>query len=192
MHRMIALFCAARTAGCRRSPPRRRRPSRPPAPDPWIARTTTVPFQPFRAVDAPLQLDVPKKDWMVLPSSGCMVLSLANRRGDAVVLVERSTLAVALDASAITNVFAEIEISTIKESHPKATDFQSKILDLGPRTAGGGAGPRPGVLGTERVRQYALPIGKQLYHLIVISGAAQFAAYDPVFSHIAASFTVAE
>lgn len=163
-----------------------------PAPDPWIARTATVPFQPLRVADAPLQLDVPKKDWMVLPASGSVVVSLANRRGDAAVLVERSTLAVALDAAAITNVFAEIEISTIKESQPKATDFQSRILDIGPRRLVAVQYSRPGVLGAERVRQYSVPVGKQLYHLIVISAAAQFASYDPVFSHIAASFTVTE
>jgi hypothetical protein len=48
------------------------------------------------------------------------------------------------------------------------------------------------VLGSERVRQYSVPVGRQLYRLTCISSAAQFAAYDPVFAHIAASFTATE
>ena len=37
-------------------------------PDPWFVRTTKVVFQAQRAADAPVQIDLPRKDWMVLPS----------------------------------------------------------------------------------------------------------------------------
>ena len=160
--------------------------------DPWIARTTRVEFQPQRAADSPLQLDLPKKDWMVLPSSGPVLLVLASRKGDAVVLVERSVLLVALDAADITDLFAQIEIDAIKKQHPKATDFQSKVLDAGQRRLVAVQYSRTGVLGSERVRQYSMPIGKQLYHVTCISSAAEFGAYNPVFSHIAASFRLTE
>jgi hypothetical protein len=162
------------------------------ATDPWITRTTRVQFQPQRAADAPVQLDLPKKDWMVLPSSGSVLLVLASKKGDAVVLVERSTLRQALEAADITDLFAQIETDAIKERQPKATDFQSKVLDAGDRRLVAVQYGRPGVLGSERVRQYSVAVGTQLYRVTCISSAAQFAAYDPVFSHIAASFTATE
>ena len=194
MHRIIALFCGmalltgvarGRAAGdpCRASPG---------AVDPWIARTTKVQFDPQRAADAPLQLDLPKKDWMVLPSSGSLLLVLASRKGDAVVLVERSVLLQALEAADITDVFAQIEIDAIKERQPKAAEFQSRVLNDGQRRLVAVQYDRQGVLGSERVRQYSIPIGKRLYHVTCISSAAQFGAYDPVFSHIAASFSATE
>jgi hypothetical protein len=162
------------------------------ATDPWLARTTRLQFQPQRAADAPIQLDLPIKDWMVLPSSGSLVLALASRKGDAVVLVERSALRQALEAEDITDLFAQIEVETIRERYPKAADVQSKILDLGARRLVAVQYGRSGVLGPERVRQYSVPIGQQLYRVTCISRAAVFAVYDPVFSHIAASFTVTE
>jgi hypothetical protein len=190
MHRIIALFCGiALLTGSRAAA------SPPPgafqaeAVDPWIAPTATVQFQPQRAADAALQLDLPKKDWMVLPSNGSVLLMLASRKGDAVVLVERLVLNLPLEATDITELFAQIEIDAIKEQHPRAADFQSRVIDAGQRRLVAVQYGRPGVLGSERVRQYSMPIGKQLYHVTCISSAAQFAAYDPVFSHIAASFT---
>lgn len=160
--------------------------------DPWIARTTSVSFQPQRAADAPLQLDLPKKDWMVLPSSGSALLVMASRKGDAVVLVEGAVLRQALEVADVTDVFTQIEIDAIKARHPKAADFQSRVLTLGQRRLVAIQYGRPGVLGNERVRQYSMPIGKQLYRVSCISIAAQFGAYEPVFSHIAASLVATE
>ncbi len=104
-------------------------------------------------------------------------------------LIERSTLRQALDPADITDLFAQIEIDAIKERQPKAADFQSKVLDSGARRLVAVRSSRPGVLGNERVRQYSVPVGTDLYRVTCISSAARFAVYDPVFSHIAASLT---
>ena len=195
MYRIIALFCgivllAGSLASGWPAAPAAQAVAK--AADPWLARSAKLQVQPQRAADAPIQLDLPKKDWMVLPSSGSLVLALASRKGDAVVLVERSALRQALAAEDITDLFAQFEVDAIKEWHPKAADIQSKVLDLGARRLVAVQYARPGVLGSERVRQYSVPVGRQLYRVTCISSAAQFAAYDPVFSHIGASFTVTE
>ena len=160
-----------------------------PGTDPWVSRAAKLQVQPQRSPDAPLQVEFPTKDWMVLPSSGVLVLAAASRRGDAVVLIERSTLRQALDPADITDLFAQIEIDAIKEREPKAAEFQSKVLDAGARRLVAVQYSRSGVLGTERVRQYSVPVGTDLYRVICISSAARFAVYDPVFSHVAASMT---
>ncbi len=160
-----------------------------PGTDPWVSRAARLQVQPQRSADAPLQVEFPTKDWMVLPSSGALVLAAASRKGDAVVLIERSTLRQALDPADITDLFAQIEIDAIKERQPKAADFQWKVLDSGARRLVAVQYSRPGVLGNERVRQYSVPVGTDLYRVTCISSAARFAVYDPVFSHVAASLT---
>jgi hypothetical protein len=160
-----------------------------PGTDPWVSRAAKLQVQPQRSADAPLQVDLPTRDWMVLPTSGALVLAAASRKGDAVVLIERSMLRQALDPSDITDLFAQIEIDAIKERQPKAADFQSKVLDSGARRLVAVQYSRPGVLGNERVRQYSVPVGTDLYRVTCISSAARFAVYDPVFSHMAASLT---
>jgi glucose/arabinose dehydrogenase len=167
-------------------------PAAPPKSDPWLVKTAKFQFQPQKAADAAVQLDLPKKDWMALPSSGSVLLVIASRKGDAVVLVERSSLQQPLQAEDITDLFAQIETDAIKERQPKAADFQSRVLDSGERRLVAVQYARPGVLGAEKVRQYSIPVGKQLYRVTCISSAAQFAAYDPVFAHVAASFTTTE
>lgn len=160
--------------------------------DPWLARTPSVAFESRRAVDAPVQIDVPKKDWMVLPTGESVLVVLASRLGDAVVLVERSALLQTLEPSQITDLFVQLEVDAIKVRHPKAADFKTRLLDVGDRRFIAVEYARPGVLGSERVRQYSLPIGKSLYRVTCISLASKFALYDPVFSHIAGSFSVTE
>jgi hypothetical protein len=191
MRRIILLLCVAIVSAAGASPAA---PVQAPAakPDPWLVKSTKLQFRPQRAAEAPVQIDVPRKDWSVLPSSGSVLLILASKKGDAVVLVERSSLSQALDAADITDLFAQIETDAIKERQPKAAEFESKVLDWGDRRLVAVQYARPGVLGSERVRQYSMPLGKQLYRLTCISGAAQFAAYDPVFAHIAASFSATE
>jgi hypothetical protein len=158
--------------------------------DPWLAKTTRVSFQAQKAAGAAIQVDVPKKDWMMLPSAGSALLVLASRKGDAVVLVERSPLAMPLEAADITDLFAQLETDGIKEREPKAAEFQARVLDAGDHRLVAVQYSRPGVLGSEQVRQYSMPVGKQLYRLSCISSASQFGAYDAVFAHIAASFVV--
>jgi hypothetical protein len=164
----------------------------PAKPDPWFTKTAKVAFQPLKAADAPVTIDVPKKDWMALPSGGSVLLVAASRKGDAILLVERAALSQPLLSADITDLFAQIESDAIKEQQPRATEFQAKVLDAGERRLVAVQYTRPGVLGTERVRQYSLPLGKQLYRVTCVSSAARFAAYDPVFAHMAASFSVGQ
>jgi hypothetical protein len=189
---VIAVTLAGALAGTlAAAPPPQRRTATVASPgiDPWVSRAAKLQVRPQRSADAPLQVEFPAKDWVVLPSSGALVLAAASRKGDAVVLIERSTLRQALDPADITDLFAQIEIEAIKERQPKAADFQSKVLDSGARRLVAVQYSRLGVLGSERVRQYSVPVGTDLYRVTCISSAARFAAYDPVFSHIAASLT---
>lgn len=162
--------------------------SRAPA-EPWYARSAKIQFQSARGPDAAFQIEWPRKDWMTLPGGGSLVLAFASKKGDAVVLVEQVPLRQALEADDITDLFGQLEADAIKERHPRAAEFQSKVIESGERRLVAVQFTRPGVLGNERVRQYSIPVGKQLYRLTCASAAAQFAAYDPLFAHMAATFS---
>jgi hypothetical protein len=129
---------------------------------------------------------------MVLPTSNSVLLVLAAKKGDAVVIVERTIMRQSLEATDITDLFAQIEIDAIREREPRAAEFQFRILDAGGVRLAAVQYARPGVLGAERVRQYSVPVGTEIYRLTCISRQSAFTAYDPVFSHIAASFRVTE
>ncbi len=154
---VIAVTLAGTVSAAPPPPQRRATTVASPGTDPWVSRSAKLQVRPQRSADAPLQVEFPTKDWMVLPSSGALVLAAASRKGDAVVLIERSTLRQALDPADITDLFAQIEIEAIKERQPKAADFVSKVLDSGARRLVAVQYSRPGVLGSERVRQYLGP-----------------------------------
>lgn len=157
--------------------------------DPWYSRTTRAQFQPVPVTDVTYRLEWPKKDWMLLPSGGSLLVGVVPKKGDAVVLLERMSLQQALDPADITDLFAQIETDAIKERHPTASDFQSRILENGALRLVAVQFSRPGVLGSEKVRQYSIPVGRQLYRLTCASRAASFAAYEPLFAHMAATFS---
>jgi hypothetical protein len=189
---VIAVTLAGTLAAAPLRPQRRAVTVASPGTDPWVSRAAKLQVRPQRSAEAPLQVELPTKDWMVLPSSGALVLAAASRKGDAVVLIERTTLPQAFDPADITDLFAQLEIDTIQKRQPKAADFLWKVPDSGARRLVAVQYSRPGVLGSERVRQYSFPVGTNLYRVTCISSAARFAAYDPVFSHVAASLTFTE
>lgn len=161
--------------------------AKPGASDPWYGRTTKAQFQPVKALDGGFQMDWPKKDWMLLPSAGSLALVVASRKGDAMVVVERSVLRQPLEPSDITDLFAQLESDSIREKQ-KVLDVQSRVIEVGDRKLVAVQYQRTGALGAERVRQYSVPAGTNLYRVVCISSAAQFLAYDPLFAHMAASF----
>jgi len=155
--------------------------------DPWLGRAAKLSVQPVKSPDG-LQLEWPKKDWMLLPAAGSASLVVAAKKGDALVVIERSTLNQALEPADITDLFAQLEGDVIKERQPSAAELQSKVIDSESQRLVAVQYSRQGTTGPERVRQYSVPVGKQLYRLICVSTAGRFAAYEPVFAHMAATF----
>lgn len=157
------------------------------APDPWYGKTTRTQFQPLALAGSGFQMEWPRKDWMLLPAAGSLSAVVATKKGDAMVVVERTELRQPLEPSDITELFAQLESEAIKEKQ-KVLDVQARVIDAGERKLVAVQYQRTGALGAERVRQYSVPVGKQLYRVTCISSAARFLSYDPLFAHMAASF----
>ena len=164
-------------------------PARGPSSDAWYGRVVKPEFQVSRGAEVAFQVEWPRRDWLALPGGGSLLLAFASKKGDAVVLIEQVALRQPLEPGDLTELFAQLETEAIKERHPGASDFQSKVIEGGDRRLVAVQFARTGVLGSERVRQYSIPVGKQLYRVTCASAASQFAGYEPGFGHMAATFT---
>ena len=147
-----------------------------------------------------IHFEYPKKDWeivprpntTVIPGATAPIVSVVQRKREAAVVVEQTRLHQPLALDDITDLFSQLETDSIRERQPQATDVKAKLVDVG-----GGRRlviltyGRQGVGGPERVRQYSIPAGADLFRLTCVAAAGQFARYEAVFAHVAASFTVA-
>jgi hypothetical protein len=147
-----------------------------------------------------IRFEYPKKDWEIVPRASTPVIpgattpivSVVQRKREAAVVVEQTKLHQPLALDDITDLFSQLEADSIRERQPQATDVRARLVDVG-----GGRRlviltyGRPGVGGAERVRQYSIPAGADLFRLTCVATAAQFARYEAVFAHVAASFAVA-
>jgi len=147
-----------------------------------------------------IRFEYPKKDWeivprpttAVIPGATAPIVSVVQRKREAAVVVEQTKLHQPLALDDITDLFSQLEADSIRERQPQATDVRAKLVDVG-----GGRRlviltyGRPGVGGPERVRQYSIPAGADLFRLTCVATVSQFGRYEAVFAHVAASFAVA-
>jgi len=171
-----------------------------PAPNEY-GRAQKLEVQPFETGNKQIRLEFPKKDWDVVPANSAPVsvpgvtwpiVSIVQKRRDAAIVVEGVRLHQPLAQDDITDLFGELESSAIRERQSLAKDLQAKVVQAGGRRLVIVTYNRQGTAGAERVRQYTIPGGgADLYRLTCSATTAQFARYEAVFAHVAASFTVA-
>jgi hypothetical protein len=146
-----------------------------------------------------VRFEYPKKDWEIVPRASAAVVpgatapivSVVQKKREAAVVIEQTKLHQPLAVDDITDLFSQLEMDSIRERQPQATDIRAKLVDASGRRLAILTYGRPGVGGAERVRQYSIPAGADLFRLTCVATAAQFARYEAVFAHVAATFTVA-
>lgn len=159
-----------------------------PAPGEY-GRAAKLEVQPFEGPNKRIRLEYPKKDWEVVPGGSTAIASLMQKKGEAAVVIEASRLNQPLAPDDITDLFGQLESETVRDRQPSAVNIQPKVYGAAGRRFVILTYERSGVSGPERVRQYSIPVGAELYRLICSAAAPQFAHYETVFAHIAASFT---
>lgn len=133
-------------------------------------------------------LEYPKKDWQPLSGLGQMLLTLAQRNGEAIVAVEHVRLNVALAPDEISELLAQLEADAVRDRISKVVDLRAAILDQDGRRLVAVGFQRRGITGTERVQQYSFPVGQDLFRLICVASVERFAKYEPIFVQLARSF----
>ena len=156
--------------------------------DQMYGKNPKLQVRPLKAPNGRFSMEYPRNDWIVLPGGGNVVLSLAQENGEAVVQVQYFMLKTALAPDEITDLFAQLEVDTLREQDQSAADFAPRVFDAGDRRLIIIQFTQPGFIGRNQVRQYSIPRGQDLYRLICSAPAAQFSKYSAIFSHVAASF----
>ena len=158
-----------------------------PAPN-EVGRAPKLDVQPYVAPGNRIRFEFPKKDWQLVPGGILSIVSVTQKSGQAAVVIEHTKLNAALAPDDITDLFAQLEAEQIKQQQPDATDVQSKLVSVRNQRLVIVSYTRRGVAGAERVRVYSVPVGSDLYRLTCSAAVQQFARYEQVFAHVAATF----
>ena len=145
----------------------------------------------FEPADKRFTVDIPKRDWRTVPGVGSVIVVFSDAKSDASVALEHVSLKLALEPSEINQLFVDLEVESIKERDPSADGVRTAL-----KTDPDGSRvividfTHKGLRGPERVRQFSLPRGGDLYRLICSAAPAQFDRVAPVFEHMAESFKI--
>lgn len=155
------------------------------------AQTPEKGFQIFQGLRTLFTVQYPSKDWQVVPGGSASLVAFTQKKAEATVVIEYQTLQLELAPTEIDDGFAQIEAEPIAQHQPTATDVQGRIADADGRKVVVIDYNRKGVGGPEKVRQYSMPIGKQMYRIVCSAPAPLFAKYEPTFVTIVRTFAVA-
>lgn len=147
--------------------------------------------KPVRAVPVStthFRIDVPEKDWHLLPAGLNTLGSVAHKDGAAAIIIEHELLQIALTPDEVGTTFLELELATIKERETTGSGFSSRIDPSGRRRAIVEF-QRRGRAGAEQVREFVVVEGKHFYRLVCVAPASQFSRYAPIFQSVCDSFT---
>jgi hypothetical protein len=152
-------------------------------------RDKKVTYQEFRVADVTVQY--PEKDWNQLPGAGTVLVTFAQKNGEAAVVIDRTKLPTPLAPEDITDLFMELETELVKERDPSLQGMRSTFLRLGefPRIVQmdftRGAPPRE-----EQVRQISIPMGWYLYRVVASARIAEFEKYEEMFLHMMTTLSI--
>jgi hypothetical protein len=134
------------------------------------------------------RIEVPEKDWRLLSAGINTLACLIHKDDTASIVIEYELLQIALRPEEVDANFADLEMTTIREREMSSTGFTSRVDTAGRRRAVVDFQRRaPG--GAEQVRVFVVVQGKQLYRLVCVAPASQFAKFAPVFQTVCGSFT---
>jgi hypothetical protein len=160
--------------------------AQPPDTGVWVGRSSKIPFTPMQL--GRVTVDYPRKDWVTTPTARGTMLVMLHKSGEAWITLEHQTLQTALAPEDVTDLFAQLEADRLKAAEPQSAAMQTRLFNMESRRFTGVQFMRTGPKGPEVVREYAFPVGGDLYRLTCGTAIANLPKYEPVFAHIAASF----
>jgi hypothetical protein len=155
----------------------------------WLARNPKVQFTQLRVAAGEAVLEYPRRDWDAAAPLGTTIAIAVEKDGRAWITLERSRMQTALSPEDVTDLLAQLESDRITEGDPQAAASATRLFAVNGRRFTGVQFTHRGTKGPEVVRLYSFPVGNQLYRLTVGAEAAQFAKFEPIFAHVASTFT---
>lgn len=135
------------------------------------------------------RIEVPEKDWRLLPGGLSSLGCLAHKDNLVAIVIEHELLQIALTPEEIDGNLADLELATVKERETGGSGFTAQLAQVGRRRAIVIDLQRRGAGGGEQVRVFVLFQGRHLYRLVCVAPSTQFARYAPTFQAVSSSFT---
>jgi hypothetical protein len=134
------------------------------------------------------EIEYPAKDWRVLPSAGSTLAGFSGKDNAALFIEAPFKMADALTPAEL-EALPEIELAALKKQQPGVKEFTSDMVDS--RSGRGVLIRYSRATGeTEAVRQYSIPVGKDLYRLNGVVPSRLLAKNEPIIVHMIQSFQV--
>lgn len=129
--------------------------------------------------------------WRAFFGIGATLAVIAEKDGKATVFIEYLRLQQPLDSARDYDLIVQIERDLIAERVPKAE--QIAPLAARPELPGVVAleFTRPGLKGADRVRQFSVVNGTDLFRILCVAPAPEFGRFTPIFDQLVRSFTAA-
>jgi hypothetical protein len=157
----------------------------------WLARNPKVQFTQLRVAGGQAVLEYPRRDWDAAAPLGTTIAVVVEKDGHGWITLERTRMQTALAPEEVTDLFAQLEADRVKEAEPQAVASATRLFAVNGRRFTGVQFTHRGAKGPEVVRLYSFPVGNVLYRLTVGAESAQFAKFEPIFAHVASTFTSA-
>jgi hypothetical protein len=148
-------------------------------------------YQVLRVFPERFTCEYPAKDWDVVAGGATSLVTVSQKKREATIVIEYQPMQIELAPGEIDDNFAKLEAEPISTRQAGVVGMSTRILDVNGHRAIVIEYSRKGATGPEHVRQYSLPIGKNLYRVIGSAPNANFDRYAPTFEVAAVSFTVA-
>lgn len=145
----------------------------------------------FKSAD--LSFDHPKSGWKLsaVPGSETVIVFLIKGNNEATVAVHRTRKEFPLEASEMTDFFAETERTVIEKQYPGATNIESVLAShpqLGPILQSDYVRPEGNL--KYRVRELSVPRGSVLYKAVFSARLDKFKEMQPVFQRMIDSMQI--
>lgn len=150
----------------------------------WRSRAD---FKAFKDPAGKFVLEYPN-DWQVVDGVGDVIVTFRQKKGEALLVVERFHLNLPVGKEDIDANLARVETDVLRERQPTASGVVSKIVDKNETRLILIDYKRTGLTQAEQVRQYSFPIGQEIYRLICSAATGLFTKYEPGFARVADSF----
>lgn len=159
--------------------------------DPWFAKAppNVLKVRPYADPSKRFTIDYPAKDWTPYPGGVQSLVVFQQKKGEASVVVERQTLPSVAEQRFVNDTFISLRAEEVRSADPQSSAIEQRTIEDGEFRIAVLVYSRPGTAGPESLRTYHMLRGRHLYRIVCRAVQGKLPQYDPIFAHMAASFS---
>lgn len=146
--------------------------------------------QPYRDPSGRFAFQYPKKDWQVFPGAGSSLATVGGSKGKASVQIEYLKLNEPIKVDENYELIVGIETEFIRDRQPGAEQIKGAPMRRDLKDIVIVDYMRPGASGADRIRQYSIINGANLFRVSCVAPATEFPKLEATFEQIAKSFVI--